>query len=88
MKVSSMKAARLHKLDTLPRETRVLLYRRALDAWKGSMEQREMDLGASQMQAQVTVREKHETSLRQGYPKEVKAERDAFMDSYVVAAIV
>lgn len=87
MMVASSKAGRLRKLNGLSLETRLLLYRRAQDAWRCSLEQREIETGASPMQARVNVAEKHAVTLKQGYTAQAKAERDAFMDRHVAAAM-
>lgn len=87
MTMSLSKAARLAKLGQLSAEQRIALYGDALEAWKQSLEQLEIAAGATPTQARLNVALNHEASLRQGYPTLVKAQRDAFMDRHVGAAI-
>lgn len=87
MNLSKTKMARRAKLDRLSPDARLALYGLALEAWKSDLEQREVDNGTAPAQARLKVKQKHENSLKEGYPAHVKAERDAFVDRHVAAAI-
>lgn len=82
-----MHSAARRRRDRLSPGDRVALYGQALAAWRASVAQRGMGCGATREQAERSVREDHERSLRGGYAADVRAERDAFVDRYVDAAV-